>query len=79
MNIITSSQIQKNISIFSKNEGVYTVINRGTPRKIIIPYIVWAEELLEDFLEDLEILKNKQKLTKKWQESLDSWLSDLTI
>jgi hypothetical protein len=34
---------------------------------------------LEDFLEDLEILKNKQKLIKKWQESSDSGLSDLTI
>jgi hypothetical protein len=35
--------------------------------------------ILEDLLEDLEMQQNKQKLQKKYQDSSESGLSNITI
>ena len=79
MKIVTSSQIQQDIWIVSDNTEVYTVIKRGEPKTIIIPYSEKAETMLDDYLEDLEIEKNNKTLKYELKDSLNSWLSNLSI
>jgi len=81
MKIITTTDLQKNIWSISRNieSNNYTVINRGKPRMIMLPYFENNEEFIDDYLEEYEIRKNKVNLQKSLQESLDSGLSDLII
>ena len=79
MKIISTSKIQKNIAILSDNTNIYTVINKWEPKTMIIPYFEGLQEVVEDYLEDMEIYLNKEKLSKKYEESKNSGLSDLII
>ena len=79
MKIISTTEIQRNISIFSDIEGYYMVMNRWVPKKIILPYFEDNEDFVMDYLEEYEIRKNKKELQKELQSSLDSGLSDLSI
>ncbi len=79
MKIISTSKVQKNISILSDNKNIYTVVNKGEPKTMIIPYFEWLQEIVEDYLEEMEIYSNKEKLSKKYKESKNSGLSDLII
>lgn len=74
--IITSpTKIQKNLWILSDNKNVYTIVKNWEPKSIIIPYFDW----IEDYIEDIEMYANREKLVKEYKESVDSWLSDLII
>lgn len=75
MKIITPSKVQKNISILSDTTNIYTVVKKWEPKTIIIPYFEW----IEDYIEDLEMYINREKITKKMEVSLESGLSDLVI
>jgi len=75
MKIITTSKIQKNISILSDNNGIYTVVKNWEPKSLIVPYF----EGIEDYIEDIEMYANKDKLTKKYNESIKSGISDFVI
>jgi len=46
---------------------------------MIIPYFEGLQEVVEDYLENMEIYLNKEKLVKKYQNSKNSGLSDLII
>ena len=74
--IITSpTKIQKNLSILSDSNNVYTIVKNGEPKSIIVPYFDW----IEDYIEDIEMFANRDKLIKKYKDSIDSWLSDFVI
>lgn len=75
MKIISPTKIQKNIWLVSDTNNVYTVVKKWEPKTVILPYF----EGIEDYVEDIEMYANKEKLEKKYKESLDSWLSDLVI
>lgn len=75
MKIISPSKVQKNISILSDRENIYTVVKKWEPQTVIIPYFEW----IEDYVEDLEMYANRYNLVKKFKNSVDSWLSDLVI
>lgn len=77
MNILTKSQLQKNIGKLENK--AYIIVNRGTPESIIVPYFEGNEEWIEEYLENFEIAKNKENLMKKTKKSLKSGLSDLVI
>jgi hypothetical protein len=75
MKITTPTKIQKNISILSDSDNIYTVVKNWEPKSLIIPYF----EGVEDYIEDIEMFANRDKLIKKYQESVDSWLSKFVI
>ena len=79
MKIISTSKVQKNISILSDNTNIYTVINKWEPKTMIIPYFEGLQEVVENYLEDMEIYTNKEKLVKRYEDSKNSGLSDLVI
>ncbi|MCX6807235.1 MAG: hypothetical protein NTZ80_00275 [Patescibacteria group bacterium] len=79
--IINNSDLQKNIGMFSKNieSNSYTVINRGKPKMIILPYFEDSNNFIDDYLEAYEINKNRKNLQQELTESLKSGESDLII
>ena len=79
MKIVSTSKVQKTISLLSDRENIYTVVKNWEPKTMIIPYYEWLAEKIEEIIEDLEMETNKEKLIKKWNNSLNSGLSDLII
>jgi hypothetical protein len=75
MIITTPTKIQKNLSILSDTKNVYTIVKNWEPKTFLVPYFEW----IEDYIEDLEMYANREKLVKQFKESSESWLSDLTI
>lgn len=75
MKTITPTKIKNNISIVSDNSTVYTVLEGWEPKTLIIPYIDW----IEDYIEDLEMFVSKDKLQKKYEKSIESGLSSLVV
>jgi len=79
MKIISTSKVQKDIKILSDRNNIYTFINNWEAKTMLIPYYEGLQSKIEDWIEDIEMYSNKEKLIKKWEESLASGLSDLTI
>lgn len=81
MNIISTKQMQQKLGEISANinKTGYVVTNRGTGKLVILPYFDGCDEFIEDYMEDYEMLKNKDKLKKELQESLDSGTGKLKI
>lgn len=79
MKIVTTTQVQQNIWILSDTNNMYTVINRWEPKTLVIPYSEEALDMLEDYLEDLEIMRNSDNLQKEMQASVDSGISHFKI
>lgn len=79
--IITTTQAQKTICEIASNINVqtYIVTNKGEGRMVILPYFDGCMDRIEDYLEDYEMMINKEKLQKKWKVSSASGLSDLVI
>lgn len=79
--IITTTELQKNIGTISDSieKQSYIVTNRGKGKIILLPYFDGCDELIDDYMEYYEMLKNKKKLKKELQESHDSGESDLII
>ncbi len=79
--VITNSHFQKIIGKISREMGnfYYTVVNRGTPKMIVLPYFEGNEDYIEDYLERYEIQKNKAKIQKELLASLESGISDFKI
>jgi len=46
-------------------EFYYTVLNRGVPKIVILPYFEGNEDFIDDYLERYEIEKNRTKLKKE--------------
>lgn len=81
MKIITTTELQQKIGDISKEieKTTYIVTNRGKAKFVIVPYFDGCNELIEDYYEDFEIHQNKEKLSQRYKESLESGLSDFTI
>lgn len=79
--IITTTQMQQKIGHVSDTvrQGAYIVTNRGEAKMVILPYYDGCDEAVEDYMEDYEILKNKEKLQKEMHESMKSGRSDFSI
>ena len=81
--IITNSELQKNIGKISRSLGEETpyiiVTIHGKGNMIVLPYFEKADKFVEEYLEDYVMWKNKNKLQKKYKESLESGESDLVI
>lgn len=81
IHIITTTQVQQKIGQISDSIGEksYIVTNRGEGRMILLPYYDGCDDFIDNYMEDYKIMKNKDKLAKKYQESRDSGLSNLVI
>jgi len=79
MKIISTSKVQKDIKILSDRENIYTFINNGEAKTMLVPYYEWLQEKVEEWIENMEMYSNRDKLIQKWKESLESGLSNLTI
>lgn len=79
--IITTTQLQQKIGEItaSISKKSYIVTNHGSGKIILLPYFDGCDEFIEDYMENFEIMLNKEKLEKKWKKSLDSGESDLVI
>jgi len=79
--IITSSQVQKKIGQLSNNIGkeTYIVTVYGKGKIVMLPYFDGCMENMKEYMEDYEMLKNKDKLQKFYTESSESGLSSLSI
>lgn len=79
--IITTSELQKKIGQISQTIDTvsYIVTQHGRGKFVILPYCDGCDEMMEDYLEDCEMMQNREVLKKRFQESHDSGLSDLVI
>lgn len=79
--IITNSQLQRNPSSIRKGleKNACIVTAHGRPKMIILPYFENSDEWIEDYYEDLEIERNREKLKKELKESDESGLSDFEL
>lgn len=79
--IITTTQLQQKIGEITANidKKSYVVTNRGQGKIVLLPYFDGCDGFIEDYMEDFEIMLNKEKLEKQWKESLASGESDLVI
>lgn len=79
--IINNSELQKKVGRFSREieETAFTVINRGKPKMIILPYFEQSQDFIDDYLEAFEMSKNKKKLQKDFADSLKSGISGLKV
>jgi len=81
MDIISNSELQKNIGKISKDieHDYFTITNRGMPRMVLLPYFAKGSDLVDDYMESYEIFLNQEKLQKQAKDSLASGLSDFEI
>lgn len=79
--IITTTQVQQKIGELSQSitEMNFIVTNRGEGRIVMLPYFDGCDENIAEYMEDFEIMKNKQKLKTKYAKSSKSGKSSLTI
>jgi hypothetical protein len=79
--IITTKQMQQKIGQISAeiDETAFIITNRGMGKLVILPYFDGCNEMIEEYMEDCEMYRNKDALKKELQESLDSGLSDIVI
>ena len=81
MDIISNSELQKNIGKISKDieHDYFTITNRGMPKMGLLPYFSKGSDLVDDYMESYEIFLNQEKLQKEAKNSLDSGLSDFEV
>lgn len=81
MEIITNTELQKHIGQVSKKveNDSFTITARGKPKMMLVPYFSAGSDMIDDYMEEYLLWKNKQKLQAQAQQSLDSGLSDLSV
>lgn len=81
MEIISNTELQKHIGSISKNieNDFFTVTARGKPKMMLVPYFSEGSDMIDDYMEEYLLWKNREKLQAEAQRSLDSGLSDLNI
>ncbi|MDD3794024.1 MAG: hypothetical protein PHI37_04380 [Candidatus Gracilibacteria bacterium] len=83
MNFTTTTEIARKGSKVFDNLTYATVLNNNTDIGLLIGtdlYKLMMEKgILEDLLEDLEMSKNQQQLKQRYQDSVDSGISNLVI
>lgn len=79
--IITTTHVQQKIGELSRSitEMNFIVTNRGEGRIVMLPYFDGCDENIAEYMEDFEMMKNKQKLKTKYAKSSKSGKSSLLI
>ncbi|SMN00803.1 hypothetical protein SPONL_1563 [uncultured Candidatus Thioglobus sp.] len=81
MEIISNTELQKHIGVISKKveSNSFIVTTRGKPRMMMVPYFSEGSDMIDDYMEEYLLWKNRQKLQVEARQSLESGLSDLVI
>ena len=79
--IITTTQVQQKIGALSESiaETNYIVTNRGEGRIVMLPYFDGCYENISEYMEDFEMIKNRDVLRERYAKSSKSGKSSLTI
>lgn len=79
--IITTTEVQQSIGNISTTiaDKSYIVTNRGKGRIVMLPYFEGCDDTISDYLEDFTMIKNSQKLQKRYQTAAKSGRSTLMI
>lgn len=79
--IITTTQVQQRIGELSQSIAItnYIVTNRGEGKIVMLPYFDGCNEDIEDYMENFEMAKNREKLEEKYEKSSKSGKSSLVV
>ena len=79
--IISITEAQKTIGQIGKTitKKTYIITNHGRGSMVILPYFEGGMDWVGDYMEDYQLYKNKERLQKKYRDSLQSGKSSLTI
>ncbi|MCF7917977.1 type II toxin-antitoxin system Phd/YefM family antitoxin [Candidatus Gracilibacteria bacterium] len=79
--IITTSQLQKNIGKIDEyvSNSFAIIVNRGKPEAVLLPYFEDNDEMVLEYLEDYEMMKNKKILKERYKKSSQSGPSSLFV
>lgn len=79
--IITTSQLQKTIGKISNSisKQSYIVTNHGEGKIVMLPYFDGCDDTIAEYMEDFDMIKNKDVLQKRYVESSQSGNSGLVI
>lgn len=79
--IVTTSDLQKNIGKISKEveQTFFIVTNRGLAKMVLMPYFDDNDDLVQNYLEEYQMRKNKKELQKRYTQSIKSGKSNLKV
>lgn len=79
--LITTSQVQQKIGQVSETitETTFIVTNHGQGRIVMLPYFDGCDENIADYMEDFEMMKNREKLQTRYKKSSKSGKGSLII
>lgn len=79
--IITTTQVQQRIGELSQTitETNFIVTNRGEGRIVMLPYFDGCDENIADYMEDFEMMKNREALKTRYKKSSKSGKSSLIV
>lgn len=79
--LITTSQVQQKIGQVSEaiTETTFIVTNHGQGRIVMLPYFDGCDDNIADYMEDFEMMKNREKLCARYKKSSKSGKGSLTI
>jgi hypothetical protein len=63
----------------SEEKKACIVTLHGKPKMLILPYFEHGNAVIEDYLEDYEMWKNRNKICAKLRKSIASGISDFVI
>lgn len=80
-NIITTTQVQQKIGSITASIGEknYIVTNRGEGKIVMLPYFDGCDEDIMEYMEDYEMIKNREKLLKRYRSSSKSGKSSINV
>ncbi len=79
--IVTTSEVQQKIGKITKSIDVetYIVTSHGKGKMVMLPYFDGCDKNMEDYMEDYEMMKNKDVLKGRYSESSESGESSLIV
>lgn len=79
--IVTTTQVQQKIGQISASIGetTYIITNRGQGKIVMLPYFDGCHDQIDEYMEDYEMYKNREKLTQRYKKSSESGDGSLVI
>lgn len=79
--IITVTEVQRNIGNISEHiaDNAFVVTRNGKGSVVMLPYFDGCDVHVADYLEDFEMMQNKEVLQKRYRKSSRSGASSLVV
>lgn len=82
LKIIPTTKLQQRIGMISASMAeniTFIVTNRGEARIVMLPYFEGCDDNIQEYLEDFEMVKNRENLKKRYKKSAQSGKSSTTL